>query len=72
MSTVKSGLKETTASQMQSLECNRSNYLLSRSPLEYRLPESLSVKTVLHLARFNRILDLKADSQLPGAITTLD
>jgi hypothetical protein len=61
MPTVKSGLEETTAPQMQSLECYGCNDVL-RSPPEYRLSDGLSVKTVLYFARLNRILNLKANS----------
>ena len=62
MPTVKSGLEETTAPQMQILECYGCNDVLRRSPSEYRLSEGLSVKTALYLARLNRILNLTANS----------
>jgi hypothetical protein len=62
MPTVKSGFDETTVSQMKNLGCYRCNDVLSTSPLEHKLSEGLSVKTALHLARLNRILDLKANS----------
>jgi len=62
MPTVKSGLEETTAPQMQSSEYYGCNDVLRSSPPEYRLSEGLSVKTALYLARLNSILNLKANS----------
>jgi len=62
MPTVKSELEEMTAPQIPNLECYGCNDVIRRSPPEYSLSEGLSVKTVLCLARLNRILNTKANS----------